>query len=887
MTDASAARLGGAREAMQAVTRLLSGGVDLRSPAAVRSQLVSEARRLFEVTRALLVQVELPSGRVHLEAASPADHGDPGRLLLTELPALHDMVVGALPALTLEGEAAARIDGALGAASPAGTVMLLSMRSRQETRQVLVLADDDTRRFSREEVEVAGAFSAAAAASLGQVQLAEERAAQVVQQAALARAAKSLNESLDLNHVLVRICQDAAGILDGDNAVVYRGAGGEGMTVEATFGLPPEAIGHRIEPGEGLAARVAELECPLVTNDHERAPGGADRTLFGEVRSCAAVPIHWDGELRGVLAVGYKRRQVAGAEQVALLEACGELAAVACRNASMHFGLAQAARTDGLTGCLNHSAMHEALRREIGRCERSGQRLSLVLVDMDDFKRVNEEHGHLAGDEVLRRVGHTLRQSVRQYDLVARYGGDEFTIVTAEAGEQEAAEVAGRALAGLAAALGELDTTLSASAGVAEWAPGETSTGLLSRADRALLYGKHEGFAGTVVSATDVPERFGSGRFRRREAAPAPVQAAPWPEPGREQSERLRKRARDLALANQLGIRLAGMTDPRGILDAAADALDRAFGYFLCAVMRVTEDDRIESAVSRGPASMPPLERRWSQARGEGLIGRCLRERRTVVVADVRDEPEYTSAAETCDVCSELVAPICVGGKLWGAIDIEEVRAHAFDADDARLVQTVADQVGAALYSAFLYERLDRAYVDTAEALAAALESKESYSATHARAVVERTAAVGRRLGLGPSELRTLRLGAIFHDIGKITVPERILNKQGPLTDAERREIERHPVMGERILSSVEFLSDVRPLVRHEHERWDGRGYPDGLADEDIPFGSRIIHACEAYDAMTSDRPYRPAMSDDEARVQLLAGAGTQFDERVVAALLE
>jgi HD-GYP domain-containing protein (c-di-GMP phosphodiesterase class II) len=116
-------------------------------------------------------------------------------------------------------------------------------------------------------------------------------------------------------------------------------------------------------------------------------------------------------------------------------------------------------------------------------------------------------------------------------------------------------------------------------------------------------------------------------------------------------------------------------------------------------------------------------------------------------------------------------------------------------------------------------------------------------------------------------------------------VPEAILNKRGPLTPEERVEIERHTIVGEQILAPVEFLAGARLLVRHEHERWDGRGYPDGLAGTDIPLGSRIILACDALHAMTSDRPYRHAMSPEQAWGELHANAGTQFDARVVAAL--
>ena len=113
------------------------------------------------------------------------------------------------------------------------------------------------------------------------------------------------------------------------------------------------------------------------------------------------------------------------------------------------------------------------------------------------------------------------------------------------------------------------------------------------------------------------------------------------------------------------------------------------------------------------------------------------------------------------------------------------------------------------------------------------------------------------------AQLRDLRYGAVFHDIGKIAIPEAILNKQGPLNDAEREIMERHTIVGEQILAPVEFLADVRPIVRHEHERWDGGGYPDGLRGEQIPLGARIVLVCDAFHAMTSDRPYRAAMSDD------------------------
>jgi HD-GYP domain-containing protein (c-di-GMP phosphodiesterase class II) len=136
------------------------------------------------------------------------------------------------------------------------------------------------------------------------------------------------------------------------------------------------------------------------------------------------------------------------------------------------------------------------------------------------------------------------------------------------------------------------------------------------------------------------------------------------------------------------------------------------------------------------------------------------------------------------------------------------------------------------------------------------------------------------------AELTALRYAATLHDIGELGVPEAILNKPGPLTDDERPAVERHPLISEGILSPIEFLADARPLVRAAHERWDGSGYPDGLAGERIPLGARILFACDTYAAMTAERPYRSALAPGEAERELRHAAGTQLDPRVVDALL-
>jgi diguanylate cyclase (GGDEF)-like protein len=175
---------------------------------------------------------------------------------------------------------------------------------------------------------------------------------------------------------------------------------------------------------------------------------------------------------------------------------------------------------------------------------------------------------------------------------------------------------------------------------------------------------------------------------------------------------------------------------------------------------------------------------------------------------------------------------------------------------------------------------------DTVEALAIALAERDRYTAEHSETVVAMAGAVASTLGLPADEVDRVRAAARLHDIGKVAIPDAVLHKAGPLDDAEWKVMQEHPVVGERILRVVPGLGSVARIVRHEHERWNGTGYPDGLAGEAIPIGSRIILACDAYHAMTSDRPYREAMSHAEAVGELSRGAGGQFDPQVTAALI-
>jgi putative nucleotidyltransferase with HDIG domain len=172
------------------------------------------------------------------------------------------------------------------------------------------------------------------------------------------------------------------------------------------------------------------------------------------------------------------------------------------------------------------------------------------------------------------------------------------------------------------------------------------------------------------------------------------------------------------------------------------------------------------------------------------------------------------------------------------------------------------------------------------QALLAAIDARDHYTGDHSKSVVRLSAQVARRLGLTARQITETEQVALLHDVGKVAVPDEILQKPGPLDAHERKLIEEHPVVGAKIVRSIAGLAHLAPAIRAGHERWDGRGYPDGLAGDDIPIVSRITFVCDAFDAMTSDRPYRKSLGLDRARRELEGNADSQFCARTVHALM-
>ncbi len=276
---------------------------------------------------------------------------------------------------------------------------------------------------------------------------------------------------------------------------------------------------------------------------------------------------------------------------------------------------------------------------------------------------------------------------------------------------------------------------------------------------------------------------------------------------------------------------------------------------------------------------------------GEGIAGWVAKEGRSDLVPDCSKDPRWAKRVDRkskWQTRNMVTVPVKARDKVIGVLQaLNKKNDGLFNEEDLMLMESLADQVAIALENARLYEDQKQTFLETAQALAAAIEKRDIYTGGHTKRVRDFCMVCAKFLDLDDQEKEWLELSAILHDIGKIGIDDRILRKPGKLTDDEFEQIRSHPTFGFEIMNHIKSLGEVIPGMRFHHERPDGKGYPNGLKDGKIPFLARIIAVADTWDAMTSDRPYRPALSDSKALEELKKNAGTQFDEKVVKAFIK
>ena len=272
---------------------------------------------------------------------------------------------------------------------------------------------------------------------------------------------------------------------------------------------------------------------------------------------------------------------------------------------------------------------------------------------------------------------------------------------------------------------------------------------------------------------------------------------------------------------------------------------------------------------------------------GEGVAGWVAKNNKPLLVKDTGDEGlpvELQNERNSYSASSFISIPLVTIKKgVIGVLNVTNKEdGKSFNEEELDVLKIFSEQAAIDIENTIIYEELESYYLQTVRALSKAIEAKDVYTRGHSERVTIFALELAREIGYSDEQLRNLELAGILHDIGKIGVPVHILTKPGKLTDIEFDQMKRHPVIGEEIIKDIKFLESCRMIIRNHHERMDGRGYPDGVRGSEIPEEVRIMTIADAFDAMTSDRPYRAALPVDEAVRRLRHDSGTQFDKKLV-----
>lgn len=347
-----------------------------------------------------------------------------------------------------------------------------------------------------------------------------------------------------------------------------------------------------------------------------------------------------------------------------------------------------------------------------------------------------------------------------------------------------------------------------------------------------------------------------------------------------EANRHLEARVAELIAVQDITRAITGELDLERLFRASLAAVADAIEACSAAILLAADDESVLDVCARHGRDLRYLvgERR---AFGEGIAGWVAQHRVPLLVRSLDEQPSFREAARA-DGYHEgtfLAVPLEIDGRLLGVLGAtEKADALAFGERDLRLLIALAGPIASAVANARRFEAVQQSSVAALSQMVSTLEARHDAFCGHGQRVAEYAARAAHELGLGSDDVRTLRWAARVHDIGMIAVSDEALGRPGPLGDDERAALREHPARGEQLLRDLGFLEAVRPLIRHHHERWDGLGYPDGLTGREACPLARILTLADAFDAMTSPRPYRAAMSRDAAVAELRSRAGTQFD---------
>lgn len=837
--------------------------------------------------------------------------------------------------------------------------------------------------------------------------------------------AQRIGSQIDLGQTLELIATETRSVVPYDELMIFLLEPETQRLIQQRTSRSGPKPTLEIPLGEGLIGNVARHGVNLRLDQL----AGVEEAYLADFQSALIVPIASDEQQLGVIAFFHREARAFDARGERMVALLASQVAIAIKNAQLYETTQQLAITDGMTGVYNRRYFQRQLESEFRRAPRFGYPVALAIIDVDYFKKFNDVHGHLLGDQALRSVAQILKDSVRETDVVARYGGEEFAVILPETNSEHALEVAERIRKHVAQhtfwGRGQTPISVTVSIGIASKLAAEIKADeLIELADRALYEAKHAGrnriFAAQDEGAFLMAEPRAEEPSAAKRRAPARAQVAlsveAWSkyllegvEPmlsilnaclgdqGLSLSEADNHRWRNNfvftieSLSAQLSSPLAasltsdqtlnhplypeirrgitfliqrGMTLTQseslvlGVCNSLAQHVQNApfspqerlyilseverfthllqlalsqiwheyyqktnthlmvlheleqrllnvfeLDELLPAALRLTQEalrldgcllympnrlqDQMKVRATAGISTEEVLH--LTLPLGAGITGEAFATLRPILLQDLEgsDERMQTSTFQTfrqlTGASSVAFFPVAHHGMPLGVLICYSLQANHFETGEIPLGRSIAGQLAAAITRMQTQDSRQDMYLQAIASFIEVVENKDEFTRGHSDQLVQTADGIGQTMGLQDSQLDALRQAGYLHDVGKIALPESILNKPDLLTPQERSLVQTHSTLGATMINSIEAFQSIAEVVRHHHEHWNGTGYPDGLQGEEIPLLSRILCVAESFTSMTTAKSYRAAIPVEECLLDMQESGN--FDPRVLKAL--
>ncbi len=686
------------------------------------------------------------------------------------------------------------------------------------------------------------------------------------QLAAFGEVARVISGSLELQEVLNRSLQKTLSLIDADSGIVYiLDSSKKTLQIAAYEGISPTLIENadNLKIGEGFAGRVAERGEPIIVDDisTDYRLTGATAVTHDGLKSLADIPLSSGGNIVGVLGVYRHNLRPFTIEEKDMLIVIGRAVAMAIQNTYLfQMEKVRIEQIDALyrsaKAILSRLELKNTLEA-LGEQARKALKAQYAMISLYNPQTNDMETKAIIGLE------NVDEEQMKQIRFKKGEGGPGWVLEKGEPLISEDMENDPR----------YVDRKPSVVKGVK-----------LKALMSAPIKQK-----GNVIGAIDVANKMDQRVFDAGDLAflVALADLAAIAIENAQLYEEARQKVDQLSLLYEVGQTLNSILDMEKLLEFVAFSVASLVGAESCTVMLLEpQTSELIVQAAKGPVFSGDIGYHFKI--GEGIAGQAAACKQPVLVDDVSKDSRFSPAKhKELKIKSLLSVPMMVKDRVIGVVNVaNKIQESGFDKEDVRMLSTIANEVAIALENVQLYRNMQDLYINTIQVLAKAIDARDPNMRYHSENVTAYAVAIAEEMGISNEETDAIRYASMLHDIGKIGIPEPILQKFESFNDEEYEYMKKHPEIGAIIIEPLKPLNEMVPLIQSHHENYDGSGYPYGLKGDEIPLGARIIRVADSFDAMLSSRPNRNSISVDSALAELRRCSGKQFDREVVEAFI-